>query len=98
MPHLKARGRVRRLQLSAFFAIEREAVAGLANNVLAEKTTPATRNHTGKLLGDVFENYSGKPLAVRAKLERKKGLDVELLSYVAPDPIEPPDAVPPPIL
>jgi predicted N-acetyltransferase YhbS len=33
---------VRRLYLSAFSDVEREAVAGLAVNLLAETTTPAT--------------------------------------------------------
>lgn len=91
---LEDRDRVRRLYLSAFSEVEREAVAGLAVNLLAETTTPATfalvAETDDNLVGHVgFSPLSGTktddpvgyllaPLAVHPELQ-KRGIGTELI-------------------
>lgn len=91
---LKDRDRVRRLYLSAFSEVEREAVAGLAVNLLAENTNPTTfalvAETDDNLVGHVgfspvvhtnadnFVGYILAPLAVHPELQ-KRGIGTELI-------------------
>jgi len=91
---LEDRDRVRHLYLSAFSGVERKAVAGLAANLLAETTTPATfglvAESDGKLAGHVgfspvldtknddLVGYILAPLAVYPELQ-KRGIGTQLI-------------------
>jgi putative acetyltransferase len=91
---LQDRDRVRRLYLSPFFDVEREAVAGLAVNLLAETTTPATFalvaetgdylvGHVGfspvpRTKTDHIVGYILAPLAVHPDLQ-KRGIGTRLI-------------------
>jgi putative acetyltransferase len=80
---LEDRDRVRRLYLSAFSDGEREAVAGLAVNLLAETTTPATFALVAETDGNLVGHVGFSPVAC-AKTDHIVGYILAPLS-VHPD-------------
>lgn len=57
------RDRVRQLYVAAFSGVEREAVAGLAINLLAETTTPATLSLVAETKNDLVGHVGFSPVA-----------------------------------